>query len=79
MLGLLKKVFGSHGERQLKRFYPLIERINELEPQMQKKTAHELGQLTLRFQEQYQTGKAQTPQLRGPDDTVIIPAAVRQE
>ena len=31
MIGLIKKLFGSKNEREVKRLWPLVKRINELE------------------------------------------------
>ena len=39
---LLKAMFGSKYERDLKRIRPYVERINALEPEMQKLTDAEL-------------------------------------
>jgi preprotein translocase subunit SecA len=33
---ILKKVFGSKNEREIKRIQPLVEKINSYEPEMQK-------------------------------------------
>ncbi|MFH1726836.1 MAG: preprotein translocase subunit SecA [Pseudomonadota bacterium] len=45
-----QKIFGSHNERELKRYYQVINRVNELEPQISKLTDDQL--------------KAKTPELK---------------
>ena len=55
---ILKKVFGSHFDRQMKKFWPLIEEIGALEPEMQAKSDAELAALTEKFREQYRREKA---------------------
>ena len=35
-MGLLQKLFGTHSENELKRIYPIVDRIEALEPEMQK-------------------------------------------
>ncbi len=55
---ILKKVFGSHGERQLKKYWPLVEEIGVLESEMQAKSEAELRALTDKFREQYRREKA---------------------
>ena len=51
MLGsdLVKKVFGTKNDREIKRFMPVVERINELEPEFEKLTDTELGEKTDEF------------------------------
>ena len=34
-MGLLQKLFGTHSENELKRIYPIVDRIEALEPEMQ--------------------------------------------
>jgi preprotein translocase subunit SecA len=70
--GLLKKVFGSRNDRELKRIQPLIERINSFEPAMKALSDAEFQGLTRRFREELAGGK-------GFDD--VLPeafAAVRE-
>jgi len=55
---VLKKVFGSHSERQMKKYWPVVEQINALEPEMEAKSEAELRALTERFREQYRREKA---------------------
>ncbi|MBS3764207.1 MAG: preprotein translocase subunit SecA, partial [Planctomycetes bacterium] len=51
-----QKLFGSANERLLREMMPLVNRINDLEPTFQKKSDHELRELTGRWKER----------LRGP-------------
>ena len=34
-MGFLQKLFGTHSENELKRIYPIADRIEALEPEMQ--------------------------------------------
>ncbi len=58
----LTKLFGSENQRYLKRIQPIINRINELEPSVQKLSDEEMRERTRQFKEQV----ADT--LRGIDD-----------
>ena len=40
---LIKKFVGSKNERELKRLWPVVERINSLEPEMVKLSDDQLG------------------------------------
>lgn len=52
MLGnVVKKVVGSKNERELKRIQPLVERINDLEPQIYPLSDHRLAAKTGEFRE----------------------------
>ena len=42
MIGLLKKIFGSRNEREVKKFWPVVRRINEIEADLQKLSEDEL-------------------------------------
>ncbi len=41
-MGLLEKIFGTHSEHELKRIYPIVDKIEALEPDMQKLSDEEL-------------------------------------
>ena len=41
-MGLIDKMFGTHSERELKRIYPLVDKIEALQPQMQALSDDEL-------------------------------------
>jgi preprotein translocase subunit SecA len=53
----LLKLFGSKNERQLRRYYPIVDAVNEQEPQIRALTDDELAALTPRFKERYQAGE----------------------
>ncbi|MBI5493317.1 MAG: preprotein translocase subunit SecA [Deltaproteobacteria bacterium] len=54
---LLKKVFGSKNEREVKRFQPIVERINSLEPSMKNLSDEGFRDLTRKFREELSSGK----------------------
>ncbi len=54
---LLKKVFGSKNDREVKRITPVVERINALEPQMKALSDDGFRELTARFREELASGK----------------------
>lgn len=57
MFGLiLKKIIGSKNERELKRIRPLIQQINELEPQVMPLSDHQLRAKTGEFKERIDQG-----------------------
>ena len=35
-MGVLKKIFKSYSEKEVKRIMPIVEQINKLEPEMEK-------------------------------------------
>lgn len=41
-MGLISKIFGTHSERELKLIYPIVDRIEALEPDMEKLTDGQL-------------------------------------
>ncbi len=54
---ILRKIFGTRNERELKKFIPTIEAINELEPQIAKLSDQELRAFTPKFKERLQNGE----------------------
>ena len=54
----LTKVFGSKNERELKKIQPLVDRINDLEPQMQAMNDAELRNQTGLFKERIENGES---------------------
>ncbi|MFD2671953.1 preprotein translocase subunit SecA [Marinicrinis sediminis] len=58
MLGLVKKIFGDQNERELKRLYKRVERINELEPDMQKLSDEELQGKTNEYKSRLEKGES---------------------
>lgn len=58
MIGaILKKIFGTKNERELKRLIPIVERINALEPQMMSLPDHRLRAKTWEFKERIEKGE----------------------
>ncbi|WNO52726.1 preprotein translocase subunit SecA [Stakelama saccharophila] len=49
--GLAKSLFGSSNDRYVKSLRPIVQKINDLEPQMQAMSDEELSQQTVRFRE----------------------------
>ena len=54
---LLKKVFGSRNDREVKRILPVVERINALEPKMKAMSDEGFRELTAKFKEELAGGK----------------------
>ncbi len=50
-MGLLTKVFKSYSEKEVKRVMPIVEKINNLEPEMQKLTDKQLAEKTAEFKQ----------------------------
>ncbi len=49
---LLTKILGSKNEREIKKLKPLVEKINSLEPEFEKKSKEELQALTAKWKEE---------------------------
>ena len=56
-MGLLKNIFGTYSEKEVKRVMPIVDKINSLEPEMEKLTDKELAGKTDYFKEQLKEGK----------------------
>ena len=41
-MGIIQKLFGTHSEHELKRIYPIVDKIEALRPSMQALTDEEL-------------------------------------
>ena len=54
---ILTKIFGSKNERDLKQISPIVQRINELEPEMARRSDVELAELTPKFRERLADGE----------------------
>lgn len=54
---LLKKIFGTKNERELKRLWPIIENINSLEPQIASLTDSQLKDKTPEFKRRFEQGE----------------------
>ena len=55
-MGLIKKVFKSYSEREIKRIMPLVKQINDLEPEMQKLTDKQLAGKTAELKQKLVDG-----------------------
>ncbi len=56
-MGIMSKLFGTHSDHELKRIYPIVNKIEALEPQMQALTDEELRAKTTEFKERYKAGE----------------------
>ena len=56
-MGFLQKLFGSHSDHELRRIYPIADKIEALEPQMQALSDEELRAKTDEFKARYQAGE----------------------
>ncbi|MBV5336541.1 MAG: preprotein translocase subunit SecA, partial [Deltaproteobacteria bacterium] len=54
---LIRKVIGSKNERELKRLWPLVAKINALEPQIQALSDDQLQERTAEFKERHSKGE----------------------
>ncbi len=57
MLGLVKKIFGDHNDRVLKRMMKTVEKINGLEPEMEKLADDQLAAKTGEFKDRLNKGE----------------------
>jgi preprotein translocase subunit SecA len=55
---ILTKIFGSKNERDLKLITPVVQRINELAPEMADRSDTQLAGLTIKFRERLANGEA---------------------
>ncbi len=56
-MGLLEKIFGTHSENELKRIYPIVDRIEAMDEDMQKLSDEELRDKTKEFKERLANGE----------------------
>ncbi len=56
-MGFLQKLFGTHSENELKRIYPIVDRIEALEPEMKGLSDSALQDKTREFKERYAKGE----------------------
>ena len=57
-MGLFNKLFGSHSDRELKKIYPIVDKIEALEGQMGALSDEELRDKTAEFKERYARGES---------------------
>ncbi len=59
MIGYLKKtLFGSHSDKELKKYLSLVNKINEIEPQFENLTEADCKAKTEEYKERYQKGES---------------------
>ena len=56
-MGLLDKIFGTYSEKEVKRIKPIVEKINNLEAEIEKLSDSELKAKTEYFKQELQNGK----------------------
>ncbi len=56
-MGLITKIFGTRSQREVKRLQPLVDKIEELGPQIKKLSDVELREKTQEFKERYAKGE----------------------
>ena len=56
-MGFLTKVFGTHSEHELKRIYPIVDRIEALRPEMMRLSDEELKGKTKEFKKRLEDGE----------------------
>lgn len=66
MFKLLEKLIGKSTDRELRRYWHIVEKINELEPEISKLSDEDLAQKTLEFKEKLKQGATL--------DDIMIPA-----
>lgn len=71
-MGFLEKVFGTHSERELKLVYPIVDKIEALEPSMEKLSDEELRNKTVEFKNRLKNGETL-------DDVLVEAYAVVRE
>ena len=57
MAGLLEKIFGTHSSHELKKIYPIADKVMALEGEYRKLTDEQLRGKTAEFKERYQNGE----------------------
>src|SRR3990167_2545664 len=57
MLGLLKKIFGTHQSRKIKKYFKTVKLINEIEDGYQKLSEEEVLSKTSEFKKRYNNGE----------------------
>lgn len=56
-MGFFEKIFGTHSERELKRIYPIADKIEELGPEYEKLSDEDLRHKTVEFKERLEKGE----------------------
>ena len=56
-MGIIEKIFGTHSENELKRIYPIVDRIEALGPEMEALSDEELRGKTREFKKRLEDGE----------------------
>ena len=56
-MGLVKKIFGTHSEREIKRIIPLVDKIMALQPEMNALTDEQMKEKTTEFKQRLANGE----------------------
>ena len=56
-MGFFEKIFGTHSQNELKRIYPIVDRIEALDAEMQSLTDEELKNKTKEFKQRLENGE----------------------
>ncbi len=56
-MGLIKKIFGTHSEREIKRVIPIVDKIEALEPEYEKLSDEALRAKTIEFKNRLKNGE----------------------
>ncbi|MFD2615567.1 preprotein translocase subunit SecA [Paenibacillus gansuensis] len=57
MLGLVKKIFGDSNEREIKKLFKTVDRINQMEPDFASLSDEQLAHKTIEFKERLEKGE----------------------
>ena len=56
-MGIIEKIFGTHSQNELKRIYPIVDRIEAMEPEMKALSDEELRGKTREFKQRLADGE----------------------
>ena len=74
---IIEKVIGSYSDRELKRIQPIIDEINEIEPEIKALTDEQLRAKTTEFKEKIAKGEATLDDILPEAFAVVREASVR--
>ena len=63
-MNIIEKIFGTHSENELKRIYPIVDRIESLGPEMEALSDEELRGKTKEFKERLKEGETLEYEIR---------------